>query len=283
LGGKDAAIVCADADLDLASSGILWGSFVNAGQTCAAIERIYVVDSVADEFGEQLLGKLSRLRHGDDDADVGSLTFKKQLTIVKSQLKDAVEKGARVVAGGPEGVKNRNGSLWFPPTVVEGATAEMSLMQSETFGPIVPLLRVQDEEEAIRRANEDGFNLTASVWTRDSRRGATIASRLRAGAVAVNAHAETWGSPWAPWGGIGESGYGRVNGVVGLREFVHPVVIAKNLAPGLKRLWWYPYDDATTQAFRAGVGAVSAPDWRTKLQHVSDAMKNATQAIKDKI
>src|ERR671919_2965749 len=199
LGGKDAAIVCRDADLDLASSGIVWGSFINAGQTCAAIERIYVVDSVADEFSELMLDKLGRLRQGDRDSDVGPLTFKKQFDSVARHVSDAAKKGARLLAGGPDaGPRNENGSLWYAPTVIEGVTGDMVAMQEETFGPLVPLIRVQDEEEAVRRANEDGFNLTASVWTRDNRRGTALAGRVKAGAVVVNAHGESWGAVWAP-------------------------------------------------------------------------------------
>jgi acyl-CoA reductase-like NAD-dependent aldehyde dehydrogenase len=283
LGGKDAAIVCSDADLDLASSGIVWGAFVNAGQTCAAIERVYVVDSVADEFSTLFLDKLKRLRQGGRDSDVGSLTFKKQFDAVARHVTDAVGKGARVLAGGPDvGPRNKNGSLWYAPTVIEGVTDDMEAMQQETFGPLVPLIRVQDEDEAIRRANEDSFNLTASVWTRNGRRGEVLAGRVRAGSVVVNAHGEQWGSAWAPWGGVGESGYGRINGRLGLHEFVYPVTIGRNSMPRLKRLWWYPYDDDTAGVFRYAVEVLAAPKWAEKLGHAPEALKSLRRALKAK-
>jgi len=284
LGGKDAAIVCADADLDLASSGILWGAFVNAGQTCAAIERIYVVDSVADEFSGLLLDKLGRLRQGASDSDVGSLTFKKQWDSVARHVSDAIGKGARLLAGGPDaGPENKNGSLWYAPTVVDGVSEDMEAMKHETFGPLVPIIRVQDEDEAIRRANEESFNLTASVWTRSGRRGVALAGRVKAGAVAVNAHGESWGAVWAPWGGVGESGYGRLNGRLGLHEFVYSVTIGRNATPGIKRLWWFPYDDATEDAFRHSIGALAAPGLKEKLEHVPAALDSLRRALKAKL
>jgi acyl-CoA reductase-like NAD-dependent aldehyde dehydrogenase len=284
LGGKDAAIVCSDADLDLASSGIAWGAFVNGGQTCAAIERVYVVDSVADEFSSLLLDKVGHLRQGQENSDVGSLTFKKQFDYVARQVKDAVTKGAHLLAGGPDaGPQNQNGSLWYAPTVIEGVTDDMQAMQNETFGPLLPIIRVQDEEEAIRRANEDSFNLTASVWSRSSRRGAAMADRVKAGTVVVNAHGESWGTVWAPWGGIGESGYGRLNGRFGLHEFVYPVTIGRNTIPRMKRLWWYPYDDATEAAFRHSIGALAAPAIGEKLRHVPQALDSVRRALKAKL
>jgi acyl-CoA reductase-like NAD-dependent aldehyde dehydrogenase len=282
LGGKDAAIVCEDADLDLASSGVLWGSFVNAGQTCCAIERIFVVESVADEFQALLLEKLARVRFGGEDADVGSVTFKKQHKIVRDQLEDATEKGAVVLAGGGE-VANRNGSLWFEPTVVDGVTDEMRLMSEETFGPVVPIVRVADEMEAIARANEQAANLTASVWTRDGSKGEVIAARLKAGAVLVNAHAESYGAPWAPWGGVGESGYGRINGVFGLKEFVYPVAVGRNVTPMMKRLWWYPYDEATEKTLLGATRLLTSRSLAEKARALPEILKNARAALRNKI
>jgi acyl-CoA reductase-like NAD-dependent aldehyde dehydrogenase len=282
LGGKDAAIVCEDADLDLASSGVLWGSFVNAGQTCCAIERIFVVESVAEEFQSLLLEKLARVRFGTDDADIGSVSFKKQHKMVRDQLDDATEKGAVVLAGGGEAA-NRNGSLWFEPTVVAGATDEMRLMSEETFGPVVPIVRVADEIDAISRANEQSFNLTASVWTQDRNKGEIIASRLKAGAVLVNAHAESYGAPWAPWGGVGESGYGRINGIYGLREFVYPVAVGRNVTPKMKRLWWYPYDEATEKTLLGAARILSSRSLVEKARALPEIVQNARAALRNKI
>jgi succinate-semialdehyde dehydrogenase/glutarate-semialdehyde dehydrogenase len=236
LGGQDAAVVCDDADLDIASSGVLWSSFFNAGQTCASVERVYVTEANAAAFKDRLLGKLATLRQGADDADVGSLTCAPQLETVERHVADAVARGARVLAGA-EPAESGDGTLFYPPTVIEGVDIEMDVIKEETFGPVLPIITVRDEAEAVRRANEEGFNLTASVWTTSRRKGEAIAARLRAGTVTINGHGETGGAPWAPWGGVGESGYGRLQGTAGLLEFVVPTTVARNLTPKMKRVW----------------------------------------------
>jgi acyl-CoA reductase-like NAD-dependent aldehyde dehydrogenase len=284
LGGKDAAIVCDDADLDVASSGVLWSSLVNAGQTCAAVERVYVVDSVAEDFKKRLVAKLARLKQRGLDPDIGSLTFGPQLDIVREQLADALDKGARVVAGGPErGPGNDGGSLWFEPTILEGVSDEMAMWNEETFGPLVPIVAVADENEAVTRTNSEAFSLTASIWTKNKERAERLASRLRAGAVTINAHAESYGAPWAPWGGVGESGYGRLNGKSGLREFVYPTVVARNTTPSMRRLWWYPYDYSTHEALRGVVTLVASTKLKEKVKGVPAIARNAGRALKAKI
>jgi acyl-CoA reductase-like NAD-dependent aldehyde dehydrogenase len=284
LGGQDAAIVCDDADLDVASSGVLWGSFLNAGQTCCAVERAYVADSVADEFSRLISGKLERVRCGGDDAEIGSLTAKRQLEVVERHVSAAVDKGAKVLSGDP-GAEDRNkgGSLWCSPTIIEGRSEDMAIFTEETFGPVLPIVRVPDDEEAVRRVNEEGHNLTASVWTRSRPRGERIASQLRAGTVSINDHAATAGAPWTPWGGVGESGYGRLNGILGLREFTVPTHVARSLTPGMKRLWWYPYDEPTTSALRSFAEMVSSPTMSKKASALRSLLSNAGRAIKNKI
>jgi acyl-CoA reductase-like NAD-dependent aldehyde dehydrogenase len=283
LGGQDTAIVCSDADLDVASSGVLWGSFLNDGQTCAAIERAYVVDSVADEFEERLVAKFDRLM-SESPNDIGALTVARQMEIVKGHVEDAVEHGARVLAGGPDGhADDGSGALKYPATIVEGRTEEMRIFKEETFGPLLPVVRVHDEDEAVRRANEDGFNLTASVWTKDRRKAESIAARLRAGSIGFNLHAETAAAPWAPWGGIGESGYGRLQGIPGLREFTVPTHIARNLMTGRKRVWWYPYDGASEAALGAMAKMFGAPTLTQRLDGVKTLGKQLGRALKNKL
>lgn len=286
LGGKDAAIVCRDADLDLATSGILWGSFLNAGQTCCAVERIYVVDEVAEEFTKTFVEKLSKVRHGGPNSEIGSLTVKRQLDTVERQVNDAIDKGANVLWGGPtkpNGQDGSSGALWYSPTVLEGTSPSMALAQEEIFGPVVPIIRVVDEEEAVRRTNEEGFNLTSSVWSRSRAKAEALASKIRAGTVSINEHADTLASPWTPWGGVGESGYGRLNGVGGLREFTVPVHVARNLTPRLKRLWWYPYDYATVEALRGIAALVSSQSFSGKLKGLGQLLGNITKALQAKI
>jgi acyl-CoA reductase-like NAD-dependent aldehyde dehydrogenase len=285
LGGQDSAIVCADADLDFAASGLLWGAFLNAGQTCAAIERAYVVDAVADAFEERLLEKLGALRVGETDGDIGPLTVPRQWDVVKRHVEDAVAKGAKVLAGGPDRATQRSdGSLWYPPTVIEGRSEDMAIFREETFGPLLPIIRVRDEEEAVRRANEDGYNLTASVWTRDRRRGHEIASRIAAGNVTVNENgAVPAGLPWIPWGGIAESGYGRLHGELGIREFAAPRVISRKSTGRMKSIWWFGYDEATTTTLRAAAELLSAPTLDAKAQAARALGKNALKALRGKL
>ena len=282
LGGKDAAIVCGDADPDVASSGVLWGAFANAGQVCASIERAYVVDSVADSFEEKLLQKLKRI---DQGGQVGSLTFVPQLEIVARQMKDAIDKGARVLAGGSDaGRENHGGSLWYAPTVVTDVDEDMSVLKEETFGPILSITRVADEDEAVRRANEDGANLTASVWTNDRRRRDRITSELKAGVITVNLHAETAAASWGPWGGVGESGYGRVNGEPGLLEFSVPVHVARSPMPRMmKRPFWYPYDEHSDNLFSALVDTLGEPGFGKKTAAVGRVLGSYVKALKTRL
>jgi succinate-semialdehyde dehydrogenase/glutarate-semialdehyde dehydrogenase len=281
LGGKDSAIICSDADLDLTTSGIVWGAFANAGQICASIERAYVVDSVADEFQERLLSKLSKLEQGED---IGSLTFARQLDIVSDQVEDAVSKGARVLAGGTgAGKKNENGTLWYAPTVITDVTSDMSVLKTETFGPILTLIRVRDEEEALQRANTDGVNLTASVWTKDSKKRERLVAGLRAGSITHNFHLESVGGTWGTWGGVGESGYGRLNGELGLLEFTVPTHVSYSAMPKMKRSFWYPYDSGSERMTRSLIDFLGSKEAPKKLGAIKGVLKEFTKIAKSRL
>lgn len=278
LGGKDAAIICSDADIELTSSGIAWGAFANAGQVCASIERVYVVDDIADEFQDTVVAKVARLQQGED---VGSLTFARQLEIVSSQVEDAVTKGAKVLTGGPGvGKKNENGSLWYAPTVITDVREDMTVVREETFGPVVTITRVRDEGEALRRANEDGVNLTASVWTRDPKKRDRLAAALRAGSITHNMHIETVMTPWGTWGGVGESGYGRLNGELGLLEFTVPTHVSYSAMPKLRRGFWYPYDDTSKRFTRALIEFLGSRDAPQKLGALKGILKSFAKLAK---
>jgi acyl-CoA reductase-like NAD-dependent aldehyde dehydrogenase len=276
LGGQDAAIVCDDANLDTAASGVLWGAFLNSGQTCCAIERLYVSENVADQFETKLVEKLKQVPR----EDFGPLTVPRQLDIVKRHVEDAKEHGATVLVGDNGG--NGEG-LRYSPTIVEGRNEDMAIWREETFGPLLPVIRVRDEEEAVQRANREGFNLTASVWTKDKKRADRIASKLRAGTISINDHAIAAAAPWAIWGGVGESGYGRLQGELGIREFTVPVHVARNTMPRMKRLFWYPYDEATNATFRGLAELYSAPGARNKMKALGKVLKNAGKSIKNKV
>jgi acyl-CoA reductase-like NAD-dependent aldehyde dehydrogenase len=284
LGGIDSAIVCDDADIEMASSGLLWSSFFNAGQTCCSIERAFVVESVAQEFEEKLLAKLATVKQSTDpEPEVGSLTFPRQLDTVKAHVSDALEKGATLLAGGPEaGVQNVNGTLWFSPTVLGDVTPDMDVSGHETFGPVLAITRVRDTDEAIRRANEEGVNLTASIWTSNPQAGESIASKLKAGGIAINDASTLPGLPYAPWGGVGEAGFGRLNGKYGIREFVAPVTVAHNATPKLPRLWWYPYTESQAEVFRGTSALLGAPTWAGKIAGLKQVAGNITKVLKSR-
>jgi succinate-semialdehyde dehydrogenase/glutarate-semialdehyde dehydrogenase len=205
--------------------------------------------------------------------------------VVKRHVEDAVSKGAKVLAGGPgEAVERDDGSLWYPPTVVEGRTEDMAIWDEETFGPLLPIIRVRDEEEALRRANEEGYNLTASVWTRNKRKGKELAARIIAGNIGVNENGSVGaGSPWGLWGGQGESGYGRLHGELGIREFAVPFVVSQKTTGRMKSLWWFGYDGATTATLRGASELLSAPSIKGKARALRAVARNGLRAMKGKV
>jgi len=240
LGGKDPMIVCADANLDRAVNGALAGAFANAGQLCWGTQRVYVVDEVYEEFTRNVVEKVAELRQGaEGEFDVGAISGQEQLDAIKRQVEDATHKGARVLAGG-----RRNPDLpglFYEPTVMVDVNHDMELMREETFGPVLPIMRVRDEEEAIRLANDTRYGLNASVWTRDKRKGCEIAMRLETGGVRVNEAAMTYADPEAPYGGRKESGLGQVNGEMGLKSNCHALPIMVSRFGGKKVDRGYPY------------------------------------------
>jgi succinate-semialdehyde dehydrogenase/glutarate-semialdehyde dehydrogenase len=233
LGGNDAMIVCADAHLDRAVSGAINGAFLNAGQFCCSTERVYVVDEVYEDFTREVVEKVAQLRQGaDGEFDVGAILWPGQLEVIERHVEDARSKGARVLAGGRRNPALKG--LFYEPTVIVDVNHEMELMREETFGPVLPIMRVRDEEEAIRLANDTRYGLNGTVWTRDKRKGCEIAARLETGAVCVNDVAITYATQDAPFGGRKQSGLGQVNGEVGLRGFCHPQPIVVERFGGRK-------------------------------------------------
>jgi acyl-CoA reductase-like NAD-dependent aldehyde dehydrogenase len=250
LGGKDAALVLADADLERAANGIVWAAFANAGQNCAAVERCYVVREVADRFVALLRERIARLRTGpggEGEVDLGPLTTGAQEALVREQLRQARERGAEVEGGGPPGA-----GRFVTPALVIDPPEELALTREETFGPVLPVFPVADVEEAVRRANSSPYGLTASVWTRDLRTGERLARRLQAGVVTVNNHAFTGGLPGAPWSGVRGSGPGITNGPEALRELTRPRFVLVDRSRRPRELWWHPYD-ATALALGRGL------------------------------
>ena len=229
-----------DADLDRAANGIVFGAFFNAGQTCLSIERVLVMESVHDALVEKIAAVTKKLRVGTEgEYDVGPMTTPAQLRVVEEQVEDALLRGARVVVGGQ---RLEDGSNVFLPTVLADVDASMKVMWEETFGPLLPIVRVRDQEEALRLVNVNPFGLAASIWTEDRERGESLGERVRAGIVSVNDVLSHYAVPGLPIGGAGESGYGRRRGVAGLEELTRSrsVIIHRT---GLSReLWWFPYN-----------------------------------------
>jgi acyl-CoA reductase-like NAD-dependent aldehyde dehydrogenase len=245
LGGKDPMLVLDDADVDVASSAAVWGAFVNAGQACLSVERCYVHRSLYERFAEACASKAQKLRVGngmDPNTDVGPMIHERQVRIVESHVEDAKARGARILTGGSRRHELR--SNFYAPTILTEVTHEMRIMREETFGPVLPIMSFDDDQQAIRLANDSEYGLAASVFTRDSDRGERVAHRIHAGTVMVNDVISCFGISEAPHGGVKASGVGRTHGRFGLEEMVRLKYLDIDQMPGMKKVWWYGYGDA---------------------------------------
>lgn len=273
LGGNDAMLVASDADLDRAARGALWGGLQNCGQSCAGVERIYVHRDVYQPFLERLKNLVERLRVGPDrafDVDLGALTTLEQKRTVSRHVNDALARGARLFARSPqpqtqpqmqpaelkpEAELESEHDLFYPATVLTEVTDDMLVMREETFGPVLAVARVADMEEAVRRANDSHYGLTASVWSRNPEAAERLGRRLQTGVITVNDHLMSHGMPETPWGGFKHSGIGRTHGRIGFDEMTQAQVIVHDLLAWTKRdLWWHPYSEAL---YRGLLGAIS--------------------------
>ena len=249
LGGKDPMIVCSDANIERASAGALFGAFMNTGQVCCSIERVYVMDEVADEFIAKVLEKTQALRQGaNGEADIGSICWPNQLEVIERHIADAKAKGAKVLAGGRRN-PNLEG-LFYEPTVLTDVTHDMAIMREETFGPILPIMRVRDEEEAVRLANDTCYGLSGTVWTRDKHKGVELAKRVEAGSMCVNETEMVYGVTEAPFGGLKQSGIGQVNGEEGLRSYCHAQPILIDRFGAQRESAWYPFTAAKERTMK---------------------------------
>ena len=274
LGGKDAMLVLADANLDVASSAAVWGSYTNCGQVCLSVERLFVEQSVADKFTQLCVGKTQKLRLGpgsDPATDVGPLIRPQHVQRMSDLLADAVRRGAKVLCGGNP--RPDLGPGFFEPTVIKDVDSSMRLFQEETFGPILAIQTVRDAEEAVIRANDSSFALAASVWTSDANRGKAIAVRLRAGAVMINDAISYFAIAEAPHGGCGLSGWGRTHGKAGLLEMVRPKYIDVDGLPDTEKPWWYRYGNDLNNAADAFLQFEFATGFAAKLRNARSAMR----------
>lgn len=242
LGGKDPMIVFADADLDVASSGAVWGAYVNAGQACLAVERCYVQRSVYDQFVAASVEKTEQLRVGDGmegHPDIGPLIHERQLRTVEAHVEDARVRGARILCGGRR--LTALGPNFYAPTVLADVTHQMRIMREETFGPVLPIMPFDSDQEALHLANDCEYGLAASVWTKNRARGEAFARKLKAGTVMINDAVSCFGISEAPHGGTKASGIGRTHGRLGLEEMVCIKYVDSDLVPWMKKPWWYGY------------------------------------------
>ena len=244
LGGKDPMLVLSDANLPNAISGALWGGFANAGQTCSGIERVYVMRDVADRFIEGVVEGARALRVGnplDPATEIGPMVSHEQFELVHELVNDALGAGAELRCGGPVRGDGHSRPDLFAPTVLTGVTHDMRIMREEIFGPVLPVVTVSSEDEAIALANDSEFGLGASVWTMDRARGERIARRLESGMVWVNDHMYSHGVCSCSWGGVKESGLGRSHSKFGFYECVNVKLLAWEPSR-TRNFWWHPYD-----------------------------------------
>jgi acyl-CoA reductase-like NAD-dependent aldehyde dehydrogenase len=265
LGGKDPMIVLADADLDRAANAAAWGGMMNSGQICMSVERIYVEEAAYDDFVAKLTAEVSRLRQGSDDAanpkDVGAMTSPRQTAIVEDHVDDALASGARALVGGK---KVEGPGDFFEPTVLVDVDHSMKVMQDETFGPVVGVMKVRDSEEAVRLANDSRYGLSGSVFG-ERERAEQIARRVEAGAVNVNDVLVNYFATDVPMGGWKQSGIGSRHGEGGIKKFCRSESLVITRFGGKREPSWYPYTKGRRRLVAPLMHLFNARDWRRRL------------------
>jgi len=267
LGGKDPMIVLEDADIDVASSGAVWGSMVNAGQTCLSVERCYVQRGVYNKFLELCRQKIEKLRVGEgigSEVEMGPLIHERQLRTVEDHVNDAVGRGARLLVGGRR--MTELGPNFYAPTLLADVTHEMRLMREETFGPVLPVAPFDTDDDAVELANDSDFGLAASVWTGNRKRGEALASRIKAGTVMINDAISGFGIAEAPHGGFKQSGIGRTHGKLGLAEMVQVKYVDVDLLPRMPKVWWYGYGAAFQRQMSAFIDMLFGEGLATRIK-----------------
>ena len=272
LGGKDPMIVLGDADIERAANAAVWGAFTNSGQVCISVERVYVDESIADEFTKRVVEKTRALRQGidnpdsDNRVDVGAMTFPKQIETVEDHVADARTHGAKILTGG-----QRNPNLagrFYEPTVLAEVDHSMKIMTEETFGPVLPIMRVKDEREALRLANDSIYGLNASVWTKDKAKGERLATQVQAGITCVNDVIVGFAVTDVPMGGLKESGIGKRHGAIGIRRFCHEQVIITDRFGRAREMLWYPYSAQTEKILMRGIRILFSNRLLSKLKAI---------------
>jgi len=282
LGGKDAAIVLPDADLDVVTGSLVWGAFANAGQVCASIERAFVPETLYDQLVDRVVAKTQKLRVGnplEDGTDMGPMTDRTQLAVVERQVSEALAQGARALTGG--GRVDRPGQF-FAPTVLVDVREDMACWRDETFGPTLPIVKYREVEEAIERANNSPFGLDAYVYGRDAAECRRVAERLEAGTVMVNETLITHACPETPWGGVKQSGVGHVHSDDGLRDLCVPYHVNEEVLPTPKwSPFWQPYSHRMLHTLIDAARALNHSSLSKKAMGAIGAVRSSVDMVRD--
>ena len=258
LGGKDPMIVCADADIERAANSALFYSMQNGGQTCISVERVYVEEPIYEDFVSRVAAKARKLRQGvprgPGSVEVGAVTYPEQAELIERHVRDAVEKGAKVLVGGAR--NDADGGIFFQPTVLRDVDHSMEIMTEETFGPTLPIMRVRDADEAVRLANASRYGLDSSVFTSDLEKGERLARRVQAGATCVNDCSSNYFALEVPFGGMKESGMGARHGPKGIQKYCQTQqIMVKRLAPK-REIYFFPYRRRVTKGLGRALALV---------------------------
>jgi acyl-CoA reductase-like NAD-dependent aldehyde dehydrogenase len=262
LGGKAPAIVCSDANLDRTAQAIVWGGFANSGQVCASVERVYVHRSVHDQLVEKVVALTQSLRQGDaasSEVDVGAMAWQRQVDTVSRLVQSALASGATLRCGG---VASSVGQF-YSPTVLTHCTQDMDIVRQEIFGPVLPFVVVDSDDDAITKANDSHLGLLAYVFSSDRRRALALAERIDAGTVMINDVLNTFACPETPWAGVKHSGIGKTHSDDGLRDLCSTRHVNYDRIAVPRELWWYPYRTSTYKLLLKGARLLfGARPWR---------------------
>ena len=266
LGGKDPMIVLKDADLERAVGACVWGALMNCGQCCTSIERVYVEAAVYQQFVDKTVAKMRAIRQGrsESEVDVGSMTSEAQLEKIEAQIAEAVAKGARVLTGGRRNPEFEG--LYYEPTVLVDVNPSMSVMREETFGPVIPIMKTESAEEALKLANDSRYGLSGSVFSGSKSTSLKIAEGMQCGSVCINDSLVNYIIPDAPMGGLKDSGFGYRHGAEGIRKYCnHKTIVIDRF--GLKEEFpWYPASEKKARQIRHLLSLLSRSGWKNKIR-----------------
>jgi acyl-CoA reductase-like NAD-dependent aldehyde dehydrogenase len=266
LGGKDPMIVLKDADLERAANACVWGSLVNCGQVCTSIERVYVEEPVYQTFVDKVVQKVRALRQGPshEEVDLGSMTSEDQFKKVSAQVAEALGQGAKALTGG-----RANPAFpghYYEPTVLVDVNHKMAVAKDETFGPVIPIMKVRDAAEALRLANDSRYGLDAAVFSRDKKLAWEMAAKLHTGTVCINDALVNYVIPDTPMGGIKDSGFGRRHGAEGIRKFCYQKTVVADRFGQRSELPWFPITRKKTQSMRRLISFLWRSGWQNKFR-----------------